>query len=41
MTYLWRDIDAQWWQKVKAEAEKQDISVRALLQQLVERWLAE
>lgn len=28
MTYLWRDIDAQWWKKVKAAAAENHENIR-------------
>ncbi len=31
MTYLWRDIDAQWWQTVKAAARENKMNVRQWL----------
>ncbi len=31
MTYLWRDIDAQWWQTVKKAAKASDMNVREFL----------
>ncbi len=41
MTYLWRDIDPAFWQRVKVKAKAQDLNLRELMQQIVERWLAE
>lgn len=31
MTYLWRDIDAQWWKTVKAAAKASNMNVREFL----------
>ncbi len=31
MTYLWRDIDAQWWNLVKVGAKAKDMNIREFL----------
>lgn len=39
-TYTMKNLDREKWQQIKAKAAAQGLTVRALIEQLTDKWLA-